>query len=190
MRHGLVLFAASALSVAWAGTATAQTPAGVEGRLVVGAALQGGMFGDDSPRRSSRVGLTIGGQARWRADRRTGLVLDVAFQPFAIRNPHFDERLRVLTLHVAPEIGRRVYVRPGGGVAVHFWSGQAAETAISLAPSVGLATGARFRAGTRAHIQPELAARASMEHPGDPGKKAPSSWRHAASPSISTASPP
>jgi hypothetical protein len=64
---------------------------------------------------------------------------------------------------VAPEIGRGFYVRPGGGVALHFWSGSAAETGLRLAPSVGVAVGHHVNAGSRVRLSPEFVARSSME---------------------------
>jgi hypothetical protein len=147
-----------------AAPALAQSSRGVEGRLVVGVAFQGGVFGDDNPRGGGRVGLTVGAQVRWKPENRTGVALDIGFQPVALKNPHFDERLRVLTIHVAPEIGRTFYVRPGGGIAVHFWSGRSAETPISLAPSVGLSIGVHKTLSGQVRISPELISRASIEH--------------------------
>ena len=158
------IIGAGLIAMAAAGPALAQPAAGVDTRFVAGVTLQGGIFGDDSPEDSSRVGLTVGVQMRWRRERRTGPVLDIAFQPFATRNPHFDEGLRVLTVHVAPEIGRTFFVRPGGGIAIHLWSGQAAETGLRIAPSVGVAIGRSVSVGSDWRLRPELVARASVEH--------------------------
>jgi hypothetical protein len=158
------MIGAGLIVIAAAHPAPAQTRSSVDARVVGGVTLQGGIFGDDSPKDSSRVGLTIGVQTRWRAERRTGPVLEVAFQPLATRNPHFDESLRVLTIHVAPEIGRTFYLRAGGGVALHVWSGRSAERGLSLGPSVGLAVGRAFIVGDGWRIRPEFAARASVEH--------------------------
>jgi hypothetical protein len=144
--------------------ALAQSSRGADWRLVVGVTRQGGVFGDDAPRSSSRWGMTIGAQARRHPDRRTGLVLDVAFQPFATRNPHFDERLRVLTVQIAPEIGRTFYVRPGGGLALHFWSGSQAEAGFKLGPSLGVAVGRHITIGSRVRMSPEISARSSLEY--------------------------
>ena len=142
--------------------------AGADVRGVVGLTLQGGVFGDDDPKGSRRIGLTVGVQRRWRAQRRTGPVLDVAFQLLPTRNPHFDESLRALTVQIAPEIGLTTYVRVGGGVALHFWSGRFAERPVSFGLSLGLAIGRAFMIGDGWRIRPELAARTSAE-PGAAG---------------------
>jgi len=168
----LLLFAAALPAVA-------QSSPGVEGRLVLGLTRQGGIFGDDSPRSSQRIGLTIGGQFRRHPERRAGLVLDLAFQPIPIRNPHFDERLQVMYVHIAPEIGRTVYVRPGGGVAVHLWSGRDAASSLRIAPSVGVAGGVRRTLGSGVRIGGEVILRTSFE-PGAlawvAGAQVPVSW--------------
>ena len=158
-----ILVTVVVLALAGPSPAHAQSASGVEGRIVLGLTFQGGIFGDDSPRSSSRFGMTVGAQIRRHAEQRTGLVLDIAFQPFATKNPHFDERVRVLTVHLAPEIGRGFYVRPGGGVALHFWSGSATETGLSLAPSVSVAVGQHVNVGSRVRLSPEFVARSSME---------------------------
>jgi hypothetical protein len=167
--RGATLIGTGLLAVATTSPAAAQAPEpAADVRVVVGVTLQGGVFGDDNPKGSRRIGLTVGVQRRWRAERRTGPVLDVAFQVLPTRNPHFDESLRVLSVQIAPEIGRTTYVRIGGGIALHFWSGPFAESPVGLGPSVGLAVGRAFTVGDGWRVRPEFAARASVE-PGAAG---------------------
>ena len=95
-------------------------------------------------------------------------MLDIAFQILPTRNPHFDESLRVLSVQIAPEIGRKTFVRIGGGVALHMWSGSRAASTFALGPSIGLAVGRAFTIGDGWRVRPEFAARASVE-PGAGG---------------------
>ena len=162
MRQSRILAIVIVFLLFAAAPALAQSPAGVEARVVVGISLQGGVFGDDSPRPSRGAGLTVGAQARWRPDRGTGVVVDVAFHPVALKNPHFDERLRVLTIQVAPEIGKNVYVRPGAGLALHFWSGDT-QAPVSFGPTFGAAFGIHREIGDSTRITPEIIASASVE---------------------------
>jgi hypothetical protein len=132
----------------------------VELRFVPGLVRQGGIFGDDDPLSTAATGFTLGFQARRRPARTAGLTLEVTLQPIALKNPHFDERLRSIFAEAGVEIGTRVYVRPAGGVALQMWSGaDAADPGFAVAMSV--AVGYRSHAGTRMTWAPELVARAA-----------------------------
>lgn len=179
MRMRTILTAA-AIALVVSGTLQAQqATGGVDVRIAPGFVRQGGIFGDDDPKSSSRFGVSIGAQVRGQSSRRTGLSLEAVFQPTGLRNPHFDETLRTLYLLVGPEIGRRTYVRPAGGVALQIWSGTMTESGMNLALAFGVAVGHRLHVGSRYQLGPELIARGSFS-PGAGswmmGVQVPVSW--------------
>jgi hypothetical protein len=88
--------------------------------------------------------------------------VDVALEPTAIRNPHFDEAVRRVHVAVGLEIGRRVYVRPMIGAGVNLWSGDTQQP-LGFGPSLGLAVGASRRLGAGWSIGPEWVTRAAFE---------------------------
>lgn len=146
--------------VSSAALAQAAPPPGAERRFVPGIVRQGGTFGDDHPLSSATTGITLGFQARRHPESRAGLTFEATLQPTAVQNPHFDERLRSIFAEVGFEIGRRIYVRPAGGVALQMWSGaDAADPGFALVMSV--AAGYRRHAGTRMTWAPEFVARSS-----------------------------
>lgn len=148
-----------------ASAAAAQQPENdrTELRVAPGVFRQGGIFGDDSPRRADGTfGATVGLQVRRHPARRSGFSFEATLQPMGVRNPHFDETLRSVYVQAGLEIGRRFYVRPSGGVAVRFWSGAfAADPSIGLA--LGLAIGYRRPPTERVSVWPELVLRSSAE---------------------------
>jgi hypothetical protein len=113
-------------------------------RFAPGFGAAGGIFGDDDPRSVSGVGASVGLQVRARPDRRTGASLEIAFEPFGIGNPHFDETLRTIYVLAGAEIGRHWYVRPAGGIGFQLWSGLFAESGISTALAMSVAVGRRL----------------------------------------------
>lgn len=133
-----------------------------EARLVVGAALQQGIFGDDDPRARSEYGPTIGVQVCPRRPGVAGFCVEALLEPNAVRNPHFDESLQQLHLQAAVRIGGRTYVRPSAGVAVQMWSGTMAESGVGLAGAAGAAIGHDFQIGAGVRVSPEVVARASL----------------------------
>lgn len=140
-------------------------PGTVDIRFVPGIVGQGGIFGDDSPEEASTTaGLTLGLQIRTGNTRRTGLSLELTFQPVALQNPHFDESLRSLYVLAGAEIGRRTYVRPAAGVALQMFSGAFAEGP-SLGLALGVGVGHRRPVGDRMDVGVEFSAAAS----GSPG---------------------
>lgn len=133
---------------------------GAETRFAAGIVWQRGIFGDDDPEARSAPGVIVGMQVRHRTTGRVGASLELAFQPVGLPNPHFDEALHTLYVLAGPEIGRRLYVRPVGGVALQIWSGSRAESALSFALAAGIAVGwsPTSRGG---RFRPELVVRCS-----------------------------
>jgi hypothetical protein len=153
------------LTLAFSTPALAQQPAGgAETRFGAGVVWQHGIFGDDDPKSTAQIGAIFGMQVRHRTSGRVGASLEIAFEPLGLGNPHFDETLRTLYVLAGPEIGRRTYVRPAGGVALQMWSGSMAESSANFALALGVAIGRR--AGTdRMWLNPEFVIRCS----GSPG---------------------
>jgi hypothetical protein len=151
MRIVMVLAMTSFL-VGMSSSASAQQTApgpGPDVRIAPAVGYQGGVFGDDSPKSNDGAGFSIGAQVRGQTHRRTGFSFEAALQPIGIRNPHFDETLHTAYFLIGPEIGRRTYVRPAGGVALQMWSGTRAESGLDLALAFGLAIGHRRTMGNR-----------------------------------------
>jgi hypothetical protein len=133
---------------------------GAETRFAAGVVWQRGIFGDDDPEAQSAAGLIVGMQLRHRTTGRVGASLELAFQPIGLPNPHFDEALHTLYVLAGPEIGRRLYVRPVGGVALQIWSGSRAESAFSFALAAGVAVGWSLTSRD-GRFRPELVVRCS-----------------------------
>jgi hypothetical protein len=140
-----------------------ETARAAEVRFSPGIGAAGGIFGDDSPRSVSGVGASVGIQVRARPARRTGASFELAFEPFGIGNPHFDETLRTIYLLGGAEIGRRWYVRPAGGLGLQLWSGQFAESGLTPALAMSVAVGRRLD-GDAVDFGVEAAARTSFSH--------------------------
>jgi len=121
-----------------------QASSGADVRVAPGLVRQGGLFGDDDPESTAGPGFVIGTQLRGQMHRRTGFSFEATLQPVGIRNPHFDETLHTIYFLIGPEIGRRTYVRPAGGVALQAWSGSMAESGLNLALAFGVAVGHRW----------------------------------------------
>jgi hypothetical protein len=152
-----------AAGVAVPAAAQEPAPAGVEWRLTPAVVRQGGVFGDDDPERSgAKLGVTLGGQARFQPQRFAGFVFEATLLPVSIRNPHFDESLQSLQAQIGVELGRRFYVRPSLGAALHLWSGAFAEGA-RVGPAAALGIGLRPKPGRGVTVWPELVARTSAE---------------------------
>jgi hypothetical protein len=131
-------------------------------RLVVGAALQRGIFGDDDPRAHSEYGPTIGVQVCPRRPGVAGFCFEALLEPNSVQNPHFDESLQQLHLQAGVRIGGRTYVRPSAGVAVQMWSGTMAESGLGLGIAAGAAIGRDVPIGRGIRLSPEIVARASF----------------------------
>jgi hypothetical protein len=154
------------LAVGMVVPAAAQAPASArpEVRLTPGLVLQGGVFGDDDPEGAgAKPGIMGGVQVRFQPGYFLGFVFDGALQPVGIRNPHFDETMRSIHAQFGLEIGRRVYVRPSLGMALHFWSGTSAAPSPSKGLAAGFAIGRRKSVSGDGGVWPELALRASAE---------------------------
>lgn len=150
-----------AAAFALSSSAAAQEPeGGAEARFAVGVVSQRGVFGDESPKAASKLGVSLSAQVRRRTTGRTGLSFETVWQPVGIPNPHFDETLNTLYFLVGPEIGRRTYVRPVGGVALQAWSGSQAESGLNFALAAGVAVGHRV-AARRVWLNPEIVVRCS-----------------------------
>jgi len=150
-----------AAAFALSSSAAAQEPeGGAEARFAVGVVSQRGVFGDESPKAASKLGVSLSAQVRRRTTRRTGFSFETVWQPVGIPNPHFDETLNTLYFLVGPEIGRRTYVRPVGGVALQAWSGSQAESGLNFALAAGVAVGHRV-AARRVWLNPEIVVRCS-----------------------------
>lgn len=133
-------------------------------RLAAGVVAQGGTFGDDAPRDAARMfGPTFSAGIRRHPTHMVGLAFEAAFEPRPVRNPHFDERVSRVLLQIGPEIGRRVYVRPTAGGAVHFWSGSGSDSGVAMGPAFALAAGYRHTTNAGVRIQPEFVVRSSAE---------------------------
>ena len=146
--------AAAALALALGSPAIAQDQGqervgGAETRFAAGVVWQQGIFGDDDPEARSRLGAIVGLQVRHRTAGRVGASLELALQPIGLSNPHLDESLHTFYVLAGPEIGRRTYVRPVGGVALQAWSGSQAETGLNFALAFGVAVGRRIDMGRR-----------------------------------------
>ena len=133
-------------------------------RIAGGVVSQGGLFGDDGPLRSQpQLGATLSMGIRRHPTHLVGLSFESAFEPMAIKNPHFDESVSRVYLQLGPEIGRRVYVRPMAGGAVSFWSGTMSSSGLSVAPGFSVTTGYRHISRGGVRIQPEWVIRAAAE---------------------------
>jgi hypothetical protein len=159
------LFAVVLLASMVPGSAFAQSSGGggSDRRFTAGVVWQGGTFGDDSPRSANpHLGLVVGLGYRRDPTGLAGLSFDLAFEPIATRNPHFNERVRPLHLAIGMEIGRRIYVRPMIGAVVNVWSGDTQQT-LGLGPSLGVAVGFERRTRGGRSINPEWVTRGSFE---------------------------
>jgi hypothetical protein len=151
------------LALAFAGPASAQEQprtGGAETRFAAGLVWQHGVFGDDDPESQSGLGAIVAVQVRRRTAGRTGASLEFAFQPVGLQNPHFDETLHTFYILAGPEIGRRFYVRPAGGVAIQAWSGSMTESGLNFALAVGVAVGRRVTSSDLG-FNPEFVVRCS-----------------------------
>ncbi|HYN09576.1 MAG TPA: hypothetical protein VES67_19495 [Vicinamibacterales bacterium] len=160
---GVSIAGAALLALAVTSPALAQeqqAAGGAETRYAAGVVWQGGVFGDDDPESLSRSGVILGLQVRHRTQGRVGASFEIAFQPVGLPNPHFDETLHTFYVLAGPEIGRRTYVRPVGGVALQAWSGSMTESGLNFALAAGIAVGRRM--GTsRMWLNPEFVIRCS-----------------------------
>lgn len=159
----LTVAATGFLACCLAAPAVAQESSGMSGaetRFAAGVVWQQGVFGDDDPEARSSIGAIVGLQVRRRTTRTLGASFEIAVQPIGIRNPHFDESLHTIYALAGPEIGRRTYVRPTGGVALQIWSGSSAESGLGFALAAGVAVGRRAQAGHRS-FNPEFVIRCS-----------------------------
>jgi hypothetical protein len=155
------LIAGLAAAIALSSSAAAQEPeGGAEARFAVGVVSQRGVFGDDDPKAASTLGGSLSAQVRRRTTGRTGFSFETVWQPVGIPNPHFDETLNTVYFLIGPEIGRRTYVRPVGGVALQAWSGSQTESGLNFALAAGVAVGHRV-AARRVWLNPEIVVRCS-----------------------------
>jgi hypothetical protein len=158
MRLGLLIGLMGLSSSAWA-----QEPGrGTTGRVVVGVASHQGIFGDESPRSTREMALTIGAQAWKKLSGPKAFVFEVIVPMSLLDNPNLDEDVGAAYFQVGTEFGSRLYVRPSGGVTLRFWSGSQAESGIDLAPTVGVSIGHRRNVGSKLQISPEVFARAGF----------------------------
>jgi hypothetical protein len=152
-RIPVVVIASTVVTVGGAGPAFAQDARReASAMLVPGVVYQHATFGDDSPRSTSGPGLTIGLQVRGPQSGRTALVVEAMVQPNALENPHLPERFLSVYVLGGVQIGRRTYVRPGGGVA--FQGG-------GIGPVLGVAVGRSRQSTTGFLAGAEFVIRAS-----------------------------
>jgi hypothetical protein len=83
------------------------------------------------------------------------LVFEATGQLHAVENPHFPEHFLPFYAQLGVQIGRGVYVRPSGGVALQ--SG-------SVAPVFGAAIGRDHRLGNKYLVGAEFVIRVSGSH--------------------------
>ena len=145
-------------SSAWA----QETGRGTAGRVVVGVASHQGIFGDNSPKSTREMSLTIGAQVWKKLSGPKAFVFEVIVPISVLDNPNLDEDVGAAYFQVGTEFGSWLYVRPSGGVTLRFWSGSQAESGIDLAPTVGVSVGHRRNVGTKLQISPEVFARAGF----------------------------
>lgn len=123
--------------------------------LVPGLVYQQATFGDDDPRSAARFGPTIGVQFRGPRPRSMAFVFEATGQLHAVQNPHYPERFVPFYVQLGAQIGRRLYLRPSGGVALQ--SG-------SVAPVFGAAIGRDQRVGNKYLAGAEFIVRVSGSH--------------------------
>src|SRR5262245_32873425 len=163
MSHALRILALVVGTVSLtASHAFAQQPSPNTGRLTFGIAEQGGSFYDDeqSSTTAKGPGWTIGLQGRHPVSTSRTFVTDIAVQPVALTNPNLDQRVRTVSLQFGLEFGRRLFVRPSGGVGFGFWSGDSAGGSFDLRPSFGFAIGLRHELREHHVVSPEFFMRA------------------------------
>lgn len=122
------------------------------------------LFGDDNPLLHRELGWTIGGQVWHQTSESNALVFEAAFQINRLENPHFDEAFRSLYLLFGVQLGKPSYIRPGGGLAVHFWEARGERGPTSVAIALGLAGGHENPVGDSFQISAEGTLRLSLEH--------------------------
>jgi hypothetical protein len=155
--------AALVVGFVWVSPAFAQERGpgdGVETNYAAGVVWQRGIFGDDDPETRSAPGIILGLQVRDRTAGRTSASIELSFQPIGLANPHFDEALHTLYVLAGAQIGRRLYVRPAGGIALQMWTGSRTESAFSFALAAGFAVGWRDQS-RHGRFHPELVVRCS-----------------------------
>jgi hypothetical protein len=161
MCHALRTTAVALTAVLLAAShALAQQPSLNTGRVTFGIAAQGGTFDDDDQSSAQGPGFTVGLQGRHPISASRAFVTDITVQPVAVSNPNLDQRVRTVSLQFGVEFGRRLYVRPSGGIGLGFWSGSSADSPIDLTPSIGFAVGLRRDLRERRVLSPELFVRA------------------------------
>lgn len=163
----LLLALAGLPAVATAQTASA-TPTGPTSLFTAGGAFEPYTFGDDSPKGTTGVGITLGFQGRRPFSTSKALVFELAAHPIGVQNPWFDETVRVIHVLAGVEFGRRTYVRPAGGVGLAFWSGES-ESSIEAGLALAVSVGRRLTLRSRWRLSPEFFWRMS----GGPGWVAP-----------------
>jgi hypothetical protein len=119
--------------------------------LVPGLLYQYAIFGDDDPLSVSGAGVTAGVQFRGPRRRSTAFVFEATLHLNALENPHYSEVIAPFYGLAGVQIGRKLYVRPAGGVA--YQSG-------SVMPVLSVAVGREWHAGTYV-VSPELVVRST-----------------------------
>ncbi len=161
MRAHLIITTVVTIAALHTSTLQAQQAPNVAARVALGVAYERGTFGDDDPRPHGETGPTIGGQLWKPLSSSKALVFEGTFQPNALDNPHYEEKVHVLYVQIGPQFGRRLYFRPTGGFVVRFWSGSESDGGTDGAPSVGLAIGHERAVGTSYDVSPEFFLRVS-----------------------------
>jgi hypothetical protein len=152
----LVVTALVTAALIFAKTAAAQEAKDHTAVLVVpGVIYQYAIFGDDNPKSDRGPGFTIGAQVRSPRSGPLVFVAEAMLQPNAVQNPHYAESFLPLYIQGGAQFGRRLYVRPSGGLG--FQSGQ-------LVPVLGVAIGRRHLVGTRFLADAEFVVRVSGSH--------------------------
>jgi hypothetical protein len=119
--------------------------------LVPGLVYQYAIFGDDDPLSVSGAGVTVGVQFRGPRRGSKAFVFEATLHLNALENPHYPERIAPFYGQAGMQIGRKIYVRPAGGVA--YQSG-------SVMPVLSVAAGREWRAG-KYLVSPELVVRST-----------------------------
>jgi hypothetical protein len=99
---------------------------------VAGVVRTSAVFGDDDPRRTHGSGVSLGLQVRGPRAGRSAWVFEAALQTDPVQNPHFAESFAPVQVQFGRQIGRRLFVRPSGGIVLQ---------AGSVAPLAGVAVG-------------------------------------------------
>jgi hypothetical protein len=134
-------------------------PAKASVLFVPGIVFTAGLFGDDSPKGTDRLGPSLGTRLCI-GGRGAAFIGDLNFLPLPLTNPHFDEKLRPAFVDAGVRIGRGTCFRIGAGLTLQFWSGKSAASKLDYGLTLMVAAGREGFGGWK-RVAPELVVRAS-----------------------------